>query len=212
MSARSSSSRVLTNPWVDKGFAAVISAPLAYAIYLRLVQGQLDFVKITLVIQAVVTVATMLVRRPPKRVSINPWYWLVSFLASYWIPFPALDKNPGTALIPYWFGVALSSFSLALTLYARFSLGRNIGMVPAQRNLVTDGAYAYVRHPIYTAVFASYLSLLLLHYSSLHLVLVSMGIFWFVLRSILEERYLTSDPDYVDYMRRVRRRWIPGLV
>ncbi|HEY8258621.1 MAG TPA: hypothetical protein VIG08_13275, partial [Gemmatimonadales bacterium] len=155
--------RALTNSWVDKVLAALISAPLAYAVYRRLVEGQLDLVKITLIIQAAVTVVTMLVRRPPQRVSANPLYWLVSFLASYWIPFPAIDKAPGIALVPYWFGVSLALFSLVLTLYARFSLGRNIGMVPAQRTLVMDGAYAYVRHPIYTGVFVSYLALLLLH-------------------------------------------------
>ena len=74
------------------------------------------------------------------------------------------------------------------------------------------GAYRMVRHPIYTAIFFNYLALILRHYSSLHVILVSLGIFWYVLKSIVEERFLARDPEYASYMRRVRWRWIPGVV
>ena len=114
--------------------------------------------------------------------------------------------------MPPWLTVVLACLGLVLTAYARLSLGRNIGYVPAQRELVTRGAYAFVRHPIYTAIFVNYLALILLHYSPLHLILVCIGIFWYVLRSILEEKFLAVDPRYAEYMLRVRRRWIPGLV
>jgi len=38
-----------------------------------------------------------------------------------------------------------------------------------------------------------------------------LGIFWFVLKSVVEESFLRSDPKYADYMQRVRWRWLPGI-
>lgn len=204
--------RVFTNPVVDKTLAIITVAPIAFAIYVRLIKGELDIVRINLILQGVLNVIPMLLRRPASRVSFNPFYFLVSALAAFWIPFPALDSTAGVMIVPRWFGVALSCVGLVLTIYARLSLGRNIGMVPAQRNLVLDGAYGYVRHPIYSAIFVSYVSVLILHYTPLRLALVCIGIFLFLVRSIMEERYLASDPQYADYMRRVPHRWIPGLV
>lgn len=197
---------------MDKGFAIVACLPIGYALYVRLGHGALDFVEINLLIQGLLNIVPMLVRRTPVRVTLNPLYWLLAFVAAYWVPFPALDTSPGTPIAPVWICVLLSFLGLLLAVFARLSLGRNIGVVPAQRRLVTSGAYGWVRHPIYSAIFVNYLALILQHYSSLHLLLVGLGTFWFVLKSIVEERFLAQDPEYAQYMRRVRRRWIPGLV
>jgi protein-S-isoprenylcysteine O-methyltransferase Ste14 len=48
---------------------------------------------------------------------------------------------------------------------SRLSRGRNIGFVPAQREIVTAGAYRYVRHPIYTGLILSYLAVAVRIYS-----------------------------------------------
>jgi protein-S-isoprenylcysteine O-methyltransferase Ste14 len=69
-----------------------------------------------------------------------------------------------------------------------------------------------VRHPIYTAAFVNYVALLLLRYSLGTAVLVGLGILWFLVKSVVEERFLRTDPEYSAYMARVRRRWIPGVV
>jgi protein-S-isoprenylcysteine O-methyltransferase Ste14 len=212
MSVQTALMRFFLNPVVDKTLAIITVTPIAFAIYLRLVAGELDIVKINLLIQAALNVIPMLLRRPATRVSLNPCYFLVAFFAAFWIPFPALERSPGVMIVPEWFGVLLSCIGLLLSVYARLSLGLNIGLVPAQRNLVMDGAYGYVRHPIYTAVWVNYIALLLLHYSELHAGLVCIGIALFMLRSLMEERFLASDPEYAAYMRRVRRRWIPGVV
>ncbi|MGH3521676.1 MAG: methyltransferase family protein [Mycobacterium sp.] len=204
--------RFLARPWVDKTFATLACLPVAYAVYLRLRQESLDIVQINLILQAVLNIVTMLVRRTPVRVTLNPWYWLLTLVATYWVPFPVIANSPDFPIAPNWVTVVLSCLGLGLAIYARLSLGRNIGFVPAQRQLVTTGAYSLVRHPIYTAIFINYLALLLRHYSPEHLILVTMGILWFMLKSLVEERFLSADPVYAAYTRRVRRRWIPGLV
>jgi protein-S-isoprenylcysteine O-methyltransferase Ste14 len=186
--------------------------PAAYLIYWRFREGTLDIVRINLILQSLLFIALMVARRPPVRVTLNPWFWLLAFVATYWIPFTALAAPAGTPIVRRWVTLALSWLGLLIGIYARFSLGRNIGIVPAQRRIVTTGAYGLVRHPIYTATFVNYVALLLLRYSRLTAILVALGILWFVVKSLVEEHFLRADSEYAAYMARVRRRWIPGLL
>jgi protein-S-isoprenylcysteine O-methyltransferase Ste14 len=34
----------------------------------------------------------------------------------------------------------------------------------------------------------------------------------FMLKSVVEERFLRDSPDYATYPKRVRYRWIPGVI
>ena len=205
-------SAFLADPRVDRTVAVIAILPAAYLVYWRLRQGTLDIVRINLIVQSLLLIATMVARRPPVRVTLNPWFWLLAFVATYWIIFSALAAPAGTPLAPRWLILALSWLGLLIAVYARLSLGRNIGIVPAQRQIVTTGAYGFVRHPIYTGVFVNYVALLLPRYSRGTAILVAFGIFWFLVKSVVEERFLRTDPEYSAYMARVRRRWIPGVV
>lgn len=202
----------LANPVVDKTIAVLACLPFLLALYMRLRAGTLDIVRINLSIQNLILVVTMLIRRTPVRVTTNPWLWLLAFVATYWLFLTATVTAPGTVIAPRWFSVGLSWLGLAITVYARVSLGRNIGLVPAQRQLVTTGAYGLVRHPIYTAMFVTYLSVALLSYSPGNVVIIGLGVLWFVIKSFIEERYLAADPEYAEYMRRVKWRWLPGII
>ncbi len=188
---------LLADPRVDRTVAVIASLPAAYLIYWRLRQGTLDIVRINLILQSVLLIATMVARRPPIRVTLNPWFWLLAFVATYWITFAALVAPAGTPIAPHWLILALSWLGLIIAAYARLSLGRNIG---------------FVRHPIYTATFVNYAALFLLRSSRGTGMLVALGIFWFLIKSVVEERFLRTDPAYAAYMARVRHRWIPGVL
>ncbi len=203
--------QLLTDPRVDRSIAIIASLPTAYVIYYRLQRGTLDIVRINLIIQGLLFIVTMVARRTPIRVTMNPWFWLLAFVASYWVPFTALAAGAGRTLVPGWGTLTLSWLGLVIVLYARLSLGRNIGLVPAQRRIVTTGAYGWVRHPIYTGVFVNYLALVLLRFSSGNLLLVALGALWFIVKSVVEERFLAADPEYAAYVRQVPWRWVPGL-
>jgi protein-S-isoprenylcysteine O-methyltransferase Ste14 len=101
---------------------------------------------------------------------------------------------------------------LLFTIWARLSLGRNIGFVPAQREIVTAGAYRCVRHPIYTGLVLSYLAVALRIYSPRNVTLLAIAIFWMLVKSFVEERFLGAEPQYAAYMTRVRARWIPFVI
>ena len=202
---------LLGNPWLDRTIAAIGCLPFAYYAYYRYRHGFPNLLLIAFLIQIALLVGPMLIRRPPKRVTPNPAYWLLAFVATYWLLMPLL-ASPGHPLVSIGVTNALAICSLLIAAWARLSLGRNIGFVPAQRELVLHGAYRYVRHPIYTAIFLLYLSFVARVYSPRNALIAGLGILWFVIKSFVEEDFLRADPQYAAYMQKVRARWIPFVV
>ena len=93
--ASGSFSRLLSDPRVDRTVAVIAIIPIAYLAYMRLRHGTLDIVRINLILQSLLLMITMVARRPPVRVTLNPWFWLLAFVATYWIPFSALAAPVG---------------------------------------------------------------------------------------------------------------------
>jgi len=205
--------QVLSEPWVDRTIAAVACIPLVYGGYYRLQHFHLGLPLIAAVLNTFILVLTMLIRRPPKRITPNPWYWLLAFVASYWLVFIIFFLQKGRPVVGNWITDSLAALGLAIVLWARMSLGRNIGFVPAQRELVHTGAYAFMRHPVYTGALFAHSAFVLRAYSPLNLLLLGMGVLWFIpIKSLVEEDFLRHDPQYAAYMHRVRARWIPFVI
>ncbi|MGB0127726.1 MAG: methyltransferase, partial [Rhodocyclaceae bacterium] len=66
-----------------------------------------------------------------------------------WFYFLALDLSPGLRLIPDTAGAVLQIVGITFQLFAKVSLGRSFGILPATRRLVTRGPYRFLRHPMY---------------------------------------------------------------
>src|SRR5215469_18644585 len=79
--------QVLSEQWVDRTIAAVACIPLVYGAYYRIQHFHLGLPLITAVLSTLILVVTMVIRHPPKRITSNPWYWLLAFVASYWLVF-----------------------------------------------------------------------------------------------------------------------------
>lgn len=199
-------------PWVDKTIAVVACVPFVVSLYMRIRVFGFDLPRIVAVIHIFVVVGTMISRRVPSRITPNPLFWLLAFVATYWGLAAATLAPRGRPLLPNWGTNAIAICSLVILLWARLSLGRNIGFVPAQRQIVTHGAYRYMRHPIYTGLFLSYLGIVLHSYSAVSVALFSAAIFWLVIKSFVEEGFLRTDPQYAAYLQRVRWRWVPGIL
>jgi protein-S-isoprenylcysteine O-methyltransferase Ste14 len=205
--------RVLSLPWLDRTIAAVACVPIAYGVYYRYMHFHHGLPLFASVLNTVVLIITMLIRRPPKRVTPNPWYWLLAFVASYWLVFIIFFLQRGNALVANWITNSLAILGLLVMLWARISLGRNIGLVPAQRELVHSGAYAFMRHPVYTGLLLTSTAFVLRAYSPLNVLLMGLGVFWFIpVKSLVEENFLRADLQYAAYMQKVRARWIPFVI
>jgi hypothetical protein len=75
--------RALTAPAVDKTIAIVASLPFVYALYHRLTEGTLNTPRAGAALGQLITIATMVLRRAPQRVTANPIWWLLAFVATY---------------------------------------------------------------------------------------------------------------------------------
>jgi protein-S-isoprenylcysteine O-methyltransferase Ste14 len=202
----------LGRAWVDRVIAVVAALPFVLVLYYNVQATQLTIPRVALLLQLCLLVVTMLIRRPPVRVSTRPLYWLVAFVASYYGFLTVSVSVAGRPLAPTVLTDGLSMLSVLADGYARVTLGRNIGFVPAQRRLVSSGPYRLVRHPIYSALFLAELCVVLENFSWINFMLSVIFLALFVVKTLMEERFLAEDPAYAAYMGEVKYRWIPGVV
>ena len=116
----------------------------------------------------------------------------------------ALQEVNTMSLICQYIGLVGIIFSL-------MSLGRSFGIIPANRKIISHGAYRIVRHPLYLSEIIFYSGFFLANINMLNgvlIVLILTGQLW---RSLSEERLLTTDSAYREYKQRVRYRFVPGL-
>jgi len=202
---------ILYIPWVDKMIAVIAVIPNAIGLYWRYTDNNLTFVRAVASIPIFLLIVTMIFRRTPLRVTPNPWFWLLAFVATYGMFVFSSFGQAGVALGPTIIPEILAVLSAAIAIYARLSLGRSIGFVPADRGIITRGAYRYVRHPIYSALFVALVALTLRSYTPLNLAAALTLATLFVIKSIVEEGFLSEDEQYAEYMKKVRWRWLPGV-
>jgi protein-S-isoprenylcysteine O-methyltransferase Ste14 len=95
------------------------------------------------------------------------------------------------------------------------------------RGIIQTGPYSVVRHPAYASKnfswwcvmfpYAIYQSISQPSWESLGFLVTNFvgllslsGLYYW--RAITEERHLSKDPEYQDYMKRVPHRFIPGML
>ena len=209
--ARRSLMDLLVIPWVDKTIAILATIPFINELYRRWIVGHVNFPRAVLGLQLLVIIVVMAVRRAPVRVTPNPWFWLLAFVTTYATLGFSAYAEPGRTLISPGVGNGVAVVSMFIIVYSLLSLGRNIGFIPAQRRVVTQGAYRFVRHPIYTGTFVSLLAFVLRAFSVINCAVAAALVALLMLRGVIEERFLREDPGYAAYLQAVRWRWIPGV-
>lgn len=150
-----------------------------------------------------------LIRRPTDRLSMRLGDWLLAMTATC----AGLLIVPGVvvseALVPL--GVLLFIVGNLFQLWAKLVLRRSFGVAPANRGVKVSGPYRYVRHPMYVGYGIVHISVLLLMFWPVNLVIYAIGWWAQVLRIKAEERVLSQDPAYAEYMSQVKWRLIPGI-
>lgn len=79
------------------------------------------------------------------------------------------------------------------------------------RGIVQNGVYAYVRHPAYSAKNLAWWIGLLPNLSVPAILSTLTYTVIYFIRAITEERHLLQDPDYQEYCKKVRYRFIPYI-
>jgi protein-S-isoprenylcysteine O-methyltransferase Ste14 len=155
------------------------------------------------------TVLIAVFARRANAIATDPLSIFATVLATCYFVFLGLDS--GHALVPRSVSAFLQSAGLVWQIFAKLSLGRSFGLLPAARGIVTGGAYRFVRHPIYAGYLLAHVGFALDNFTARNLLVLSAlyGLQW--LRLIGEERVLSTDPSYCEYRRRVPWRVLPGL-
>jgi protein-S-isoprenylcysteine O-methyltransferase Ste14 len=79
------------------------------------------------------------------------------------------------------------------------------------RGIVKTGPYRFVRHPAYAVKVLIWFTQGIFFGQFGVFIMAGFAIIYF-LRAWTEERHLSMDPDYVEYMKLVRWRFIPGVI
>lgn len=99
---------------------------------------------------------------------------------------------------------------LLIYLFATFALGTKCSNL-TNRGIVSRGPYRFIRHPAYISKnLAWWITLIPVMNFFAFLSMLSWSVIYF-LRAITEERHLIKDPDYQEYCKKVKYRFIPGV-
>lgn len=82
------------------------------------------------------------------------------------------------------------------------------------RGIVSKGPYKYIRHPAYASKNLSWWLMAIPIIKTAGFIAIFSLAVWtliYYLRALTEERHLLKDPDYVEYSKKVKYMFIPGL-
>lgn len=122
--------------------------------------------------------------------------------------------NAGVLLILFGLALYLLSTVLVMWVFHTNSFASPVVKVQAERQhqVISDGPYAVVRHPMYAAIMLFFIAVPLTLGSWWGLGFVPLYFLMFAYRTGIEERTLVAGlPGYADYAARVRYRLVPGL-
>ncbi|MBC2665123.1 isoprenylcysteine carboxylmethyltransferase family protein [Novosphingobium flavum] len=150
-----------------------------------------------------------LIRRPTDKLSMDLGDWLLAITATC----AGLLIVPGVTLIPAIapLGLALAILGNLVQAWAKLVLRRSFGVAPANRGIKISGPYRFVRHPMYAGYALVHLGVMILMFMPINAVIYAIGWWAQILRILAEERLLSQDPAYAEYMTKVRWRLIPGV-
>jgi protein-S-isoprenylcysteine O-methyltransferase Ste14 len=107
--------------------------------------------------------------------------------------------------------ISIEFIGVAFTQIARLYLGRHFGLLPANRGIVAGGPYRLMRHPIYSGWLLLIIGYVMAYPSLRNIGIPLLSLPFLIWRIDLEEKHLSSDPEYKAYLARTPYRLIPAI-
>lgn len=147
-----------------------------------------------------------LVRSEPVSVSTDPIDWALAIGATF---APFFFSPAAWGLLPEAKLLLLVGTSIQIA--GLISLNRSFGIIAAKREIKTAGMYKIIRHPLYASYLLSFTGYTLANTSKTNLAVYITMMTLLFFRLLREERHLSLDGQYRQYMNRVRYRVIPYI-
>ena len=109
-------------------------------------------------------------------------------------------------------GLVFELCGVILGQVARVYMGRSFGILPANRGIVSKGPFRWVRHPVYIGWLLLSIGYAISYASPRNTILIAATLPFMLWRIDQEESHLSADPDYRNYMDKVRYRLLPGVI
>lgn len=148
-------------------------------------------------------------RRESGDISRRPMDWMVA-VGTVGMSM-ALRAHPAASSTLTTISVVIQLIGIAGILHSLSSLGRSFGIIPANREVQSSGAYQIVRHPLYATEMIFYFGFFIGNFSLFNLIVVSAILLGQIGRAVSEEKLLSKDAKYVEYMRHVPYRFVPAV-
>ncbi len=178
--------------------------------YRLFLEGRFGYIEGAYIAQVLVVGFLFLFRRPARAVDGSrprQAVALAAFLSG--VAFVGAPATSSPVLVGVSRGVIFLSNVLGIVTLA--NLGKSFGVLIALREVRTGGLYSCVRHPMYATDILLRVGYLVSHFTPVTCALFVLSTACYVCRAVLEERFLSAQPEYRDYMEKVRYRLIPHV-
>jgi len=184
---------------------------VAWRTYETWARGAMGYVEAAFTIQSVIFLVLIMSRRPHRAVDRNVFHQAIALVAFFsGLAFLGQTSTGGAGVQTASRAVILVAHVLgALCL---LNLGRSFGILIALRDIKTQGVYGLVRHPMYVTDILLRVGFIISHLNWLTSTLVVISSACYVYRAILEENFLAQQPEYREYMKEVKYRFVPFVV
>ncbi|HUW56896.1 MAG TPA: isoprenylcysteine carboxylmethyltransferase family protein [Planctomycetota bacterium] len=168
-----------------------------------------NFVEFTFLLHIVVLLVLVVIRTRHLDIDRNIFHQLVALAAFFSALGFVGQKTTSEALI--WSARTVTFIALVLGILTQLNLGRSFGILIARRKIKTDWLYGVIRHPMYVTDILFKVGMILKMPSWPNAAVLAFGVGCYVYRALLEEKFLSQNEEYREYMKRVRYRFLPWI-
>lgn len=173
--------------------------------------GTWSYVEPSFIVQSVLLAIIILIRKPFRFFDTSWFDQMIALIAFFSGGLLFRDQPVTGGIVALRLSQVMVMGANVLGVLTVLNLGRSFGILIAFRELKSNGLYRIIRHPMYFTDILLRVGFVISHANLLSIIVLLVSGSCYVYRAILEERFLSQQPEYREYMQQVKYRFIPGV-